>query len=199
MSFTAGVADVDQFLDGFMQDRIKKRCLTDGIDFGQEVDNSENDVPLQDMYNTGLTATMDGMERRHLNYEGNPEALAMRPAYQKAMAVARYPGSALERGEAAYPGGVGFMSSPQVAEGEFLGTEGPHGNQQYNANLGRTGVIPSITTSDRPGTTSYIPTVEQGVRTGGANPMPQGLAMSSLGQPSDDQIILSLKRRGIRR
>ena len=199
MSFTPGVMDVTQFLDGFMEDRLRKRCVNDGIDFGQDVDNAENDVPLQDLYNTGLSVGMQGLERKHMGLEGNPEALNLRPAVQRADAIARYPGSAMEQMENAYPGGVGFANSAQAVQGDFLNTEGPHGNQQYNANMGRTGSIPSITEANRPGTTNYIPTVEQAVRTAGANPLPQGLGMSNLGQPNDEMILASLKRRGIRR
>ena len=39
-------------------------------DFGAALDTETNDVPLQDMYNTGLVAPMDGMQRNPLNIEG---------------------------------------------------------------------------------------------------------------------------------
>ena len=57
------------FLDSFVQDEIKCRCL-DEEDFGQPIDNEENDVPLYDMYNRGLVACQEGMERNPLGIEG---------------------------------------------------------------------------------------------------------------------------------
>ena len=50
-------------------DQVKCRCL-DFEDFGAPLDTEANDVPLQDMYNTGLVAPMDGMQRNPLNIEG---------------------------------------------------------------------------------------------------------------------------------
>ena len=198
-AFTPGLKTAPTFLSEFMGDRYRKRCLQEGMDFGQEVDNSKNDVPLQDMYNTGLFAGMQGYEREYGTLEGNPENLDGRPQVQEDQIVSRYPGSAAERLRAAYPGGVGFAPNPQVIAGEELGAPAPHGDMAFDANMGRTGVVPSISERNRPGTTGYIPTVEQAVRTAGANPMPKGLAMSNLGQPDDEQIMASLRRRGIRR
>ena len=41
-------------------DQVKCRCI--GFeDFGAPIDTATNDVPLQDMYNTGLVAPMDGI------------------------------------------------------------------------------------------------------------------------------------------
>ncbi len=57
------------FLDSFVQDEVMCRCL-DEEDFGQPLDNSENDVPLYDMYNRGLVACQQGLERNPLNLEG---------------------------------------------------------------------------------------------------------------------------------
>jgi hypothetical protein len=62
--------DVAGFLDGFVQDQVKRRCLTEE-DFGQPIANENNDVPLYDQYNTGLTAYEEGMDRNPLNLEGN--------------------------------------------------------------------------------------------------------------------------------
>ena len=45
------------------------RCL-DEEDFGAPLDNEENDVPLYDMYNRGLVACQQGLERNPLNLEG---------------------------------------------------------------------------------------------------------------------------------
>ena len=57
------------FLDSFVQDELKCRCL-DEEDFGQPLANEENDVPLYDMYNRGLTLCEQGLERNPLNLEG---------------------------------------------------------------------------------------------------------------------------------
>ncbi len=56
------------FLDRFT-DEVKCRCLSEE-DFGAPLDNSENDVPLYDMYNRGLSACQEGLERNPLNLEG---------------------------------------------------------------------------------------------------------------------------------
>ena len=195
-SFAPGLKTAPAFLEDFMGDRYVKRCLNEGMDFGQEVDNGTNDVPLQNMYNNGLAACrvrarVSPLEGNYVNF-----IIGLKSIDQ---AVSRFPGSAPERLRGAYPGGIGFMASPQATAGTFLGAPTAHGGLPGNANLGRTGAIPSITQQNRPGATGYIPTVEQGVRTAGASPMPQGLAMSDLGQPDDEQILASLRRRGIRR
>lgn len=57
------------FLDSFIQDEVKCRCLTEE-DFGAPLDNETNDVPLMDMYNRGLVACEQGLERNPLNLEG---------------------------------------------------------------------------------------------------------------------------------
>jgi hypothetical protein len=57
------------FLDSFVQDEVKSRCLTEE-DFGQPLANEENDVPLYDMYNRGLVACEQGLERNPLTLEG---------------------------------------------------------------------------------------------------------------------------------
>ena len=57
------------FLDSFVQDEIRCRCLSEE-DFEAPLDNAENDVPLYDMYNRGLTACEQGMERTNLALEG---------------------------------------------------------------------------------------------------------------------------------
>ena len=58
------------FLDGFVQDEVACRCLDEDEDFGQPIGNEENDVPLYDMYNRGLVACEQGLERNPLNIEG---------------------------------------------------------------------------------------------------------------------------------
>jgi len=57
------------FLDSFVQDEVRCRCLTEE-DFGAPLDNAENDVPLYDMYNRGLAACEQGLERTNLALEG---------------------------------------------------------------------------------------------------------------------------------
>lgn len=61
----------DAFLDNFIvdNDEVKKRCLNI-TDFGQELGNENNDVPLQDLYNRGLVLTQQGNERQNLQLEG---------------------------------------------------------------------------------------------------------------------------------
>jgi hypothetical protein len=57
------------FLDSFIQDEVKSRCLSEE-DFGAPLDNEVNDVPLMDMYNRGLVACQQGQERNPLHLEG---------------------------------------------------------------------------------------------------------------------------------
>ena len=85
------------FLDSFVQDEVKCRCLSEE-DFGGPLDNEENDVPLYDMYNRGLAACEQGMERTNLGLEGNPELAGQRAGmtgYIPSMeeALEQYPGS----------------------------------------------------------------------------------------------------------
>jgi hypothetical protein len=60
------------FLDAFVQDEVKCRCLNEE-DFGAPLDNAENDVPLYDQYNRGLVLGQQGLERTNLALEGNQE------------------------------------------------------------------------------------------------------------------------------
>ena len=53
------------FLNDFVKDEVKCRGLS-MEDFGAEIDNEKNDVPLYDMYNRGLAACEDGMNRMNL-------------------------------------------------------------------------------------------------------------------------------------
>ena len=61
----------DAFLDNFIvsDSTVKSRCLSP-LDFGGELDNENNDVPLNDLYNTGLALTQQGRERQNLQIEG---------------------------------------------------------------------------------------------------------------------------------
>jgi len=60
------------FLDGFMNsgDEVNRRALT-ACDFGEQLDNEENDVPLYDQYNRGLALTQADRPRQNLALEGN--------------------------------------------------------------------------------------------------------------------------------
>jgi len=79
------------FLDSFVQDELVCRCLSPE-DFGDPIDNEENDVPLYDMYNRGLTACQQGLERNPLNLEGQrPGTTGYIPSVEEAMAA--YPAS----------------------------------------------------------------------------------------------------------
>lgn len=109
------------FLDSFVQDELKCRCIDEG-DFGTSLDNEENDVPLYDMYNRGLVATEQGLERTNLALEGGEK---------------------------------------------------------------------------RPGLTGYIPSAEEGLGMG-ASPKPKALILD-LGEPDEDEMMLSAKRRGMMR
>jgi len=57
------------FLDSFIQDEVKCRCLSEE-DFGAPLDNEEADVPLYDQFNRGLVLTQEGLERNPLQLEG---------------------------------------------------------------------------------------------------------------------------------
>jgi hypothetical protein len=80
------------FLDSFVQDEIKCRCLTEE-DFGGPLDNEENDVPLYDMYNRGLALCEQGLERTNLQLEGNtrPGMTGYIPSMEEALK--QYPGA----------------------------------------------------------------------------------------------------------
>lgn len=50
---------------------------------------------------------------------------------------------------------------------------------------------------ERPGLTGYIPSAEEGLAMG-ASPKPKALVLE-LGRPAEDELVLSAKRRGLRR
>ena len=62
------------FLNDFVKDEVKCRGLS-VEDFGAEIDNEKNDIPLYDMYNRGLAACEEGMERKNLQLEGKRPGL----------------------------------------------------------------------------------------------------------------------------
>ena len=79
------------FLDSFVKDEVKCRCLSED-DFGGPLDNTENDVPLYDMYNRGLAACEQGLERQNLALEGmeRPGKTGYIPSVEEA---SKYPGT----------------------------------------------------------------------------------------------------------
>ena len=79
------------FLDSFVQDELKCRCLSEE-DFGQPLANEENDVPLYDMYNRGLTLCEQGLERNPLNLEGaRPGMTGYIPSMEEGLAMGASP------------------------------------------------------------------------------------------------------------
>jgi hypothetical protein len=80
------------FLDAFVQDEVMCRCLDEG-DFGQPLDNEENDVPLYDMYNRGLVACEQGLERNPLFLEGmkRPGVTGLIPSMEEGLAMGASP------------------------------------------------------------------------------------------------------------
>jgi hypothetical protein len=80
------------FLDAFVQDEVMCRCL-DEEDFGQPLANQENDVPLYDMYNRGLVACEQGLERNPLSLEGmkRPGVTGLIPSMEEGLAMGASP------------------------------------------------------------------------------------------------------------
>ena len=79
------------FLDSFVQDELKCRYLNEE-DFGQPLANEENDVPLYDMYNRGLTLCEQGLERNPLNLEGaRPGMTGYIPSMEEGLAMGASP------------------------------------------------------------------------------------------------------------
>ena len=61
---------MDHFLNAFIgsNDEVKNRMLSIA-DFGQELDNEQNDVPLYDQFNRGLVATQENRPRINLSLD----------------------------------------------------------------------------------------------------------------------------------
>ena len=82
------------FLNDFVKDEVKCRGLS-VEDFGAEIDNDKNDVRLYDMYNRGLAACEEGMERKNLRTEGQRTGLTgYIPSMEEAMM--NYPASSVK-------------------------------------------------------------------------------------------------------
>jgi len=80
------------FLDAFVQDEVRCRVIDEG-DFGQPLANEENDVPLYDMYNRGLVACEQGLERNPLFLEGmkRPGLTGLIPSMEEGLAMGASP------------------------------------------------------------------------------------------------------------
>ena len=82
------------YRDGLGQniiDEVMCRCLNQAT-FGTQLDNEENDVPLYDQYNRGLTLCEEGLERNPLELEGaRPGMTGYIPSMEEA--VEMYPAS----------------------------------------------------------------------------------------------------------
>ena len=66
----AGSSSKANFLSDFVKDEVDCHYV-DIEDFGVALDNENNDVPLYDQYNRGLTGCETGLERKNLTLEGN--------------------------------------------------------------------------------------------------------------------------------
>lgn len=64
-----GSADYRDGLGQNVIDELMCRCL-DQATFGTDLNNEENDVPLYDQYNRGLTLCEEGIPRQSLEIEG---------------------------------------------------------------------------------------------------------------------------------
>lgn len=72
-------------------DELMCRCLNQAT-FGTDLDNEENDVPLYDQYNRGLTLCEEGLERNPLNLEGQrPGTTGLIPSMEEAVGMGASP------------------------------------------------------------------------------------------------------------
>lgn len=82
------------YRDGLGQsiiDEVICRCLNQAT-FGADLDNEENDVPLYDQYNRGLTLCEEGIPRQSLELEGaRPGMTGYIPSMEEATEL--YPAS----------------------------------------------------------------------------------------------------------
>jgi hypothetical protein len=82
------------YRDGFGQniiDEVMCRCLNQAT-FGTDLDNEENDVPLYDQYNRGLTLCEEGIPRRSLELEGaRPGMTGYIPSMEEGLAMGASP------------------------------------------------------------------------------------------------------------
>jgi hypothetical protein len=78
------------YRDGLGQsiiDEVICRCLNQAT-FGTDLDNEENDVPLYDQYNRGLTLCEEGIPRQSLELEGGrPGMTGYIPSMEEAVVM----------------------------------------------------------------------------------------------------------------
>jgi hypothetical protein len=82
------------YRDGLGQnviDEVMCRCLNQAT-FGADLDNEENDVPLYDQYNRGLTLCEEGIPRQSLELEGaRPGMTGYIPSMEEGLAMGASP------------------------------------------------------------------------------------------------------------
>ena len=82
------------YRDGLGQniiDEVMCRCLNQAT-FGTNLDNEENDVPLYDQYNRGLTLCEEGIPRQSLELEGaRPGMTGYIPSMEEGLAMGAAP------------------------------------------------------------------------------------------------------------
>lgn len=169
--------EVDSFLGDFIQDKALFRLINE-CTFGADIDDERSDVALYDQFNNGLSACETGYERDNLALDGNNVPVLKSPAAMQAQEIARNPGS-----------------QTAVLQGNYLGKElAP-----------MTGTDPAVTNAmvpqgehgNRAGTTGYIPSLEQGMISGRATRPTGQLMMTDLGEATQQEMLMSLRRRGL--
>jgi len=84
-------ADYQDGLGQNIIDEVMCRCLNQAT-FGTDLDNEENDVPLYDQYNRGLTLCEEGIPRQSLQLEGGrPGMTGYIPSMEEGLAMGASP------------------------------------------------------------------------------------------------------------
>jgi len=112
------------FLGNYVKSELDCSCV-DIEDFGGQPGNENNDVPLYDQYNRGLTLCEDGMERKNLATEAGKRDKSQR------VGLTGYIPSMEQSGQ--YPG-----SSPNA--GKLLLALGKPSENMYRQSLARRGL-----------------------------------------------------------
>jgi len=85
------LADYHDGLGQSIIDEVICRCLNQAT-FGTDLDNEENDVPLYDQYNRGLTLCEEGIPRQSLELEGaRPGMTGYIPSMEEGLAMGASP------------------------------------------------------------------------------------------------------------
>ena len=72
----------------FLKDFVKDEVTCRGLlleNFGTEIDNENNDVPLYDMYNRGLAVCQQGMNAMNLGQRERPGLTGYIPSMEEGM------------------------------------------------------------------------------------------------------------------